>query len=375
LLEPINQQQPANRQATLLRLDLESQRNILARAEHDQSPAAMVEQARRMVALAEPLFRKEPEDAEILRAMARTLSALARAHHYAGELPQALEAYSRVEALSRARLQKTANDPEATFILAYALNSQGDLLGSAFSGVNLGRDQEALGKYSEARSLMEPLQAARPNQQNYRQMYLVSLNNLAALYEVLGRIDDSIATAMLLVREHEAVWKRDPANAEHMRNYGVALNNLGDVQTTARRFADAEGSLTEALRIRERFAAKYPNTTVGKVDVASTLHYLGRLQNETGRARDAAASLRRSVALREDVLRSSKNASDLLWKQFQTLEALGLALEKLRSGDCREVYARAEAIAADLEASGKLAPAERGAAERIRKQMAACPVF
>jgi hypothetical protein len=55
------------------------------------------------------------------------------------------------------------------------------------------------------------------------------------------------------------------------------------------------------------------------------------------------------------------------------MEALGGALAKLRSSDCREVHAKAEAIAVDLGKAGKLAPSKRNAVERIRKQMEGCP--
>jgi tetratricopeptide (TPR) repeat protein/tRNA A-37 threonylcarbamoyl transferase component Bud32 len=373
LLEPIHRQDPTNRQATLLRLEVESSLSRLEEAERSQSPAALLAERRRLVGLIEPLYRKDPSDATVAKAWSSAAVSLARAHEYSGEIAVAHEQLIEVERAYRDLLARQPDDAELMYALSIVLSTQGNLLGSAFSAMNLGRDDDALLKYEEELRLTQRLQATHPHNQSYRRIYLSALNNLAALYEVLGRLDDSIATATVLVKETAADFQRDPLNAETMRNYGVMLNNLGDVQTTAKLYPAAERSLGEALRIREGFAAKFPNTSQGTVDVASTLLYLGELQNETGRPREAAASLRRSIALREKVLAASSNASELLWKQLEALDALGIALAKLGSADCRDVHRKAEAIAVDLAKAGKLATSKQGAAERIRKQMEGCP--
>lgn len=373
LLEPIHRQDPTNREATLLRLEVESSLSRLEEAERSQSPVALLAERQRLVGLIEPLYRKNPSDRDVSKAWSSAAVSLARAHEYNGEIAVAHGQLNGVEQAYRELLARQPDDAEVMYAMSIVLSTQGNLLGSAFSAMNLGRDDDALRKYEEMLRLTQRLQVAHPHNQSYRRVYLSALNNLAALYEVLGRLEDSIATATLLVKETAADFQRDPLNAETMRNYGVMLNNLGDVQTTAKRYAEAERSLSDALRIREGFAAKFPNTSQGTVDVASTLLYLGELQNETGRPREAAASLRRSIALREKVLAASSNASELLWKQFEAMEALGIALAKLGSADCRDVHRQAEAIVVDQEKAGKLAPSKQGAAERIRKQMERCP--
>ncbi len=107
-----------------------------------------------------------------------------------------------------------------------------------------------------------------------------TLNNLAVLYESLGRHGKA-----------EPLYKRSLATAEKALgpehpDLAAILNNLAELYRVRSRYAEAEPLYQRALAIREKgFGPERP-------DVAATLNNLAGFYREQGRSEDAKRLLR-----------------------------------------------------------------------------------
>jgi tetratricopeptide (TPR) repeat protein len=118
----------------------------------------------------------------------------------------------------------------------------------------------------------------------------VSLNNLANLYDKLGRYGDA-----------EQLFKRSLAILEKVlgpnhTDVGLSLNNLAGVYNERGRYGDAEPLYKRSLAIYERvLGPDHPN-------VALSLNNLAELYRAEGRYADAEPLLKRALAIREKAL-------------------------------------------------------------------------
>ncbi|HKY03429.1 MAG TPA: FxSxx-COOH system tetratricopeptide repeat protein [Blastocatellia bacterium] len=230
------------------------------------------------------------------------------------------------------------------------------------------------GQYSEAERLFK--QALEFAEELFKQddpNLAICLNNLAGVYI----IQDKYAEAELLYKRALAI--REKLLEPDHPSLAVGINNLAFLYRKQRKYKDAESLFKRSLAIKERvLESNHPG-------IANTLDNLACLYQEQGKYKEAEPLYKRALAIREMTLRpddpelamSLNNLSTLYYDQGMYGEAeplikrsveifektlgarhpyVAYALQNYavllhatgRDAEAKEIWARAEAILADL---------------------------
>jgi tetratricopeptide (TPR) repeat protein len=218
-------------------------------------------------------------------------------------------------------------DPEsARLITEEALKISEEQLGeihldTAISLNNLAGLYQNLGRYKEAEPLL--LRALEINEVQLGENHLetaYNLNNLASLYRILGRYKEAepLYLRALKIRE-EQLGENHPDTANGLNNLAGLYQNLG-------RYKEAEPLHLRALKIREeQLGENHPDT-------ANSLNNLASLCQISGRYKEAEPLYLRALKIREeqlgenhpDTANSLNNLAGLYRKQERFSEAIRL---------------------------------------------------
>ncbi|MGD1905294.1 MAG: tetratricopeptide repeat protein [Leptolyngbyaceae cyanobacterium] len=188
---------------------------------------------------------------------------------HAGRYSEAVSVAEEVVALFRQHLEGTHPD------LLISIN-------------NLAVLYQALGRYDEAEPLLQEALSIRQQQLDPDNPELAtSLNNLAAVYQFQGRQ----ASALPLFEQAIAILQQQPE--PDLRNLAATQNNLATAYEALGRYDEAAPLYQEALTILEDHLG--PNHP----DVATALHNLASFERLQGRYVDAEAQLQRVLQIRE----------------------------------------------------------------------------
>jgi tetratricopeptide (TPR) repeat protein len=188
-------------------------------------------------------------------------------------------------------------DPEsARLITEEALKISEEQLGeihldTAISLNNLAGLYQNLGRYKEAEPLL--LRALEINEVQLGENHLetaYNLNNLASLYRILGRYKEAepLYLRALKIRE-EQLGENHPDTANGLNNLAGLYQNLG-------RYKEAEPLHLRALKIREeQLGENHPDT-------ANSLNNLASLCQISGRYKEAEPLYLRALKIREEQL-------------------------------------------------------------------------
>ena len=152
-----------------------------------------------------------------------------------------------------------------------------------------------------------------------------TLNNLAALYQRLGRLGD----AEPLFRRTLAIRERTLGSSHP--DTGQSLNNLATLYEKLGRHGDSEPLFRRALVIYEKTGGPE------HLAVATLLNNLGQVAKVTGRYAEAEPLIRRSLAIREKVLGAdhpdvSRSLNNWIWVTFTRSNPAADVQHKLGGG-------------------------------------------
>ncbi|PZO42865.1 MAG: hypothetical protein DCF21_03840 [Leptolyngbya sp.] len=218
-------------------------------------------------------------------------------------------------------------DPEsARLITEEALKISEEQLGeihldTAISLNNLAGLYQNLGRYKEAEPLL--LRVLEINEVQLGENHLetaYNLNNLASLYRILGRYKEAepLYLRALKIRE-EQLGENHPDTAN-------SLNNLASLCQISGRYKEAEPLYLRALKIREeQLGENHPDT-------ANSLNNLATLYQVLGRYKEAEPLYLRALKIKEEQLgenhpetaNSLNNLAGLYRKQERFSEAIRL---------------------------------------------------
>jgi len=166
-----------------------------------------------------------------------------------------------------------------------------DHLDTATSLNNLAVLYESMGRYPEAEPLYVRSLSIREQQLGANHPHRASsLNNLAALYESMGRYPEAepLYVRSLLIREQQL-------GADHPHT-ATSLNNLAALYRAMGRYPEAEPLYVRSLSIREQqFGSHHPDT-------ANSLNNLAELYRAMGRYQEAEPLYVRSLSICEQQL-------------------------------------------------------------------------
>ncbi len=262
------------------------------------------------------------------------------AHHHAGRLQEAEQAY-------RAILQIRPDHPEANHnlgVLTFALQQpaigllhfeaalaadpsvERYWLSYADARYNHGNAQVARGEFAAARASYERALEIKPD-------FTEAYSNLGAILQELGRLDDAVANCerALLIKPDYAEAHNSLGNAQRdleqldaaMVSYRRALaikpdcteahNNLGNIHSAVQRLDDAMTSYRRALAIKPDYTEAHNN--------------LGNAQRCLGHLDHAVASYKRALEIDPDYAKAHYNLGFVLllsgnfaegWKHYES---------------------------------------------------------
>jgi CHAT domain-containing protein/Flp pilus assembly protein TadD len=156
---------------------------------------------------------------------------------------------------------------------------------------NLAGLYESMGRFAEAERLyVRAMEIKRVALGENHASYATSLNNLAALYYAMGRFAEA---EPLYVRAMEIIRV---ALGENHPNYAASLNNLAGLYESMGRFADAEPLYVRAMEIRRvALGENHP-------DYATSLNNLAVLLAATDRPQEALRLMREAAKIETKIL-------------------------------------------------------------------------
>jgi tetratricopeptide (TPR) repeat protein len=254
----------------------------------------------------------------------------------------------------------------------------------------MGRPDEALRSYEQARSVQEPLARDEPADPHAREFLSWTLSNLGVIEVELGRPAQGVALHRRAAALHEVLVRRDPGNGPLRSDFAWCWRYVSLAVA-------ASGDLGEASRLMGR--AKVLLEELGGADagdvelrwrLARCLDDSGKIHDRSGHPDRAAGSLRRAAALYEDLAREDpvQYGVDLARNQIYQASHLSLSGRRGEAESClrsaedvlrRSSGVRAEAVFFDIACAyalwsvagqdGAIEPAEREA--RARRAVAA----
>jgi tetratricopeptide (TPR) repeat protein len=127
-----------------------------------------------------------------------------------------------------------------------------NLIGYGFLLARLGKNDEAIVEYTQARDIMKSLCAEHPEMLEYQQLLSMVLGNLGNVLLGQGKSDDAIRSFEEVVAVLESLKKSIGESPEFEDALAMALNNLGASYTNVSRFEDAAKTLESAIEIRKQ---------------------------------------------------------------------------------------------------------------------------
>lgn len=312
----------------------------------------------RVVETASSLLAAAPDDVETARTLALAHRRLGDVVSWAGDLPQALEHAERSDRL----FKDLAARPRSTFDdrlqAAIAEIKVGDLLGNPVFP-NLGRRDDAAGRYREALGAFQQLDRDAPNDRRVRRFLGIVFERLGTLHEEDDRLEDAAAAYDQSFRIREDLAASVARHTDIERDLAIAFERVGNVQ---RRKGDLpaaaasyRGSLDRFVRLRDvdpSNANAVRSVAVSQEKLAQVLDLLGREDEALELLREALGAYRGMVArdlgnaqARCDVARVSEAVGDLAWTAPQRTPArVALACREWQAGLEAHRALRADAI-------------------------------
>ncbi len=207
-----------------------------------------------------------------------------------GATDQAVAGYRQALLVIReyaARANADNNAPaaaDATLGIALTLTNLGNLLRET------GRLDEARSSYEEARSLLEGLTRAHPDNTQSQSALAHCLNNIGNLLAAAGKPQEALELHQAARAIRQKLVDANPSDPTFQTELAMSLGNIGGWLSAAGKSREALESHEGARVIRQRLADANPADTENQVGLANAYHNKGGVLFQTGRPREAIES-------------------------------------------------------------------------------------
>ncbi|MCB1502060.1 MAG: TIR domain-containing protein [Bauldia sp.] len=208
------------------------------------------------------LLAAHPDDLKLMSDLSLTLNREGDIKVRTGDLPAALTFYREALDLARAVQAARPDDPDAQADVWISLIKIGDVL------TPTGQAAEGLALYEEALGIVRGLAAAEPENNEWLRRVGQTLSAVGDAKRRAGDLAGMMAAyeeSLSLVRQ---LAERDPTNAPYRRDMIVALQRIGDQKLLAGDTAEAVKLFDEALAIARELAASDPGNKSYQSDLA-----------------------------------------------------------------------------------------------------------
>jgi non-specific serine/threonine protein kinase/serine/threonine-protein kinase len=297
----------------------------------------------RAIGIGTGLTSANPDDLDAARTLALARRRLADVLAWMGEPGDALthaEQSAREFVAVAARAGATDED---RLQRAVALIKLGDLLGNP-NLPNLGRRDEALARFVEARGALAPLASAHPLDPRVQRYVGIAFERLGTMHQQAARWTEAADAYRESFVIREALATRAPLHVDVQRDLAIAYEKLANVERSRGHHAAAVQAYRGALDRFVRLARIDPGNANAARSVAIAQEHLADALVDAGQRADAIAPLRealvahRGLAGRDaqnaqatcDALRVSGRLGDVLGQGQPTRAACAVWTERTR---------------------------------------------
>lgn len=291
------------------------------------------------------LLKAAPDDEQVLRGRATTLTLFSDTYLAAGDTAAAQAGLDEALAIRRRLLEAHPDDLKLQSDLSLTLNRVGDI------EVRTGDLSAALTAYRQALDIAKAVQAAQPDDPDAQADVWISLIKVGDVLTSTGEVDEGLTLYEEGLGIVRALAAENPENNEWLRRISQSLNAIGDAR---RRVGDQAGVLAayeESLTLVRDLVARDPTNAPYRRDLIIALQRIGDQRLIAGDNDEALALFDEALAIARGLAES-----DLGNKGYQS--DLAIAIEKaadaaLAKGDVEaaiKLYEEQLAIARALAA-------------------------
>jgi serine/threonine-protein kinase len=233
---------------------------------------------------------QKPDDTGIRKDLARNLFRVAFIHDEIGRKDEAVERYEQ----ARAQFLRLSNDDPDEEDYRIDLGQTCHNLAAALKEV--GRREAALEHYEEARQIRAVLAQANLDRAELQADLAETLNNQGELLAQAGRTDEALTSYREAIAIQRKLVGKVKDRARYQAGLAAALHNLAMLLAEQKK-PGAARAYEEARDLRERVVAALPDTAQHRAYLAETLNNLASLQSETGKRPEARKSYDRACEL------------------------------------------------------------------------------
>jgi serine/threonine protein kinase len=259
----------------------------------------------RCVAICEELLAKEPGVIRRTEDLAKACHTLGDVLSEEGDLPAAIEVFTREAALQESALAR-APDARHRRNAAIAHFKLGSILAVA------GKPASALSHLERAVATAEELLHAEPGNAGHQRLLTFTLDAAADSLYALGQTAPAFEMFARALSLRETMIAADPANANLRMHLGILYGRYGSLLARSGRREEGLAMGRKAIPVLERVAAEDPRNVNASYETANALRRLGestepafetRADGATGRKSwaDASAIYRKSLGALEDL--------------------------------------------------------------------------
>ncbi|HET7717785.1 MAG TPA: tetratricopeptide repeat protein [Bauldia sp.] len=272
------------------------------------------------LAIRRRLLEAHPDELKLKSDLSLTLNRVGDIEVRTGDLPAALVAYNEALDVARAVVAAKPDDPDAQADVWVSLIKVGDVL------VSTGEATEGLALYEEGLAIVRKLSAAAPGNTEWQRRVAQSLNAVGDAKRRLGDTEGALAAyeeSLALVRDLVA---RDPTSTPFRRDLAIDLQRIGDQKLLLGETDEALALFNEALAIMRELAESDPDNKGWQGDLAIAIE-------KTADATLAAGDLDAALALYEEQLAIARALAESDPDNTEWRRGLSVALERI--GDAK----------------------------------------
>jgi len=277
------------------------------------------------LAIRRRLVAADPDELKHQTDLTLTLNRLGDIEVRTGDLPAALIAYEEALAVARGVSAATPDDVEARADVWISLIKVGDVLAST------GKATEGLALYEEALAIMRGLATAHPDNNEWLRRVVQSLNAIGDARRRTGDSDGVMAAyeeSLALVRD---LVMRDPTNAPYQRDLVIALQRIGDQKLLAGDADEALPLFEEALAIARGLTGSDPGNKGYQSDLAIAIEKTADAKLALDEVEEATKLYEEQLAIVRSLAESDPDNTEWQRSVAVALERMGDA--KVKVGD------------------------------------------
>jgi tetratricopeptide (TPR) repeat protein len=270
-------------------------------------------------------------DASLKAGVGRSLIATGILLSRMGRHDEALESYAEARSLIEAMV---GQDLAREAILGDMARIDYQVGGTYYAA---GRNHEAMAAHERGRAIGEELTATHRGTVDDERILSWSYNDIANLLNDEGRWAEALTAFEASRRIKQKIAENHPDAAEYWRDLALAHSNVGIVLMQAGKSIAALEAQSAAVAIAQKLADTYPALTELRLDLANFLNEKGDLLRQIGRTPEARTCYEHALASLDGLL--SANPSLAKAQSWLLQGRRGLGATQLAAGQTREAVA------------------------------------